>query len=409
MMSALLPTRKLYWADPFRTQFTARVVACEPGDRPAVILNRTLFYPLGGGQPHDTGRLGGAAVVDVQARDEQIVHYVEHLPDMEREITGEIDWPRRWDHMQQHSGQHLLSASFLARLERPTIGFHLSAETVTIDLPGLPPDRAQVDDVLGCAAAIIAENRPITSYLVPQDAIASVPLRKAPTVTGPVRVVEIQNFDWSACGGTHVSSTAAIGAITITRLEKRGDSTRVYFVCGDRAAADHRRRLRVTQTLTEQLTTGLDELPAAFERMREENDRSQKSLRQLEAQLTAAEAVRLWNEASPIGEYRLVCDLLPTGDPAALRRLHASLLALEGCIAILGAPGNPSRWAAGRSAGIDLDLRRLVPIARGLHGVQGGGSADLIQGSIADAAHLPLLLETLRTALGESLDARTGS
>ncbi len=408
VMSSPSPTRKLYWADPCRTRFTAQVVACEEGDRPGIVLNRTLFYPLSGGQPHDTGRLGDATVVDVQQRNDQIVHLVDHMTSLPHEVEGEIDWPRRWDHMQQHSGQHLLSAAFLSLLDRPTIGFHLSTDTVTIDLAGHPPEPTGVERVLTFASNIIAENRPILSYIVPVDAIASVPLRKAPTVQGPVRVVEIADLDWSACGGTHVPATTAIGSIIVTRLEKRGDSTRVYFACGGRATADHRRRLRVTQTLTEQLTSGLDDLPSAFERLRADQDRTQKSLRQLETQLAAAEAERLWATAPTVGDVRLVCHQLPSGDPSILRKLLSSLLPLGNCIAILAGTGQPGRWSAGRSADVDFDLRHLLPAARSLAGVQGGGSADLIQGSIADGALLPLL-NTFRTAITESIDARTGS
>ena len=408
-MSSTLPTRKLYWADPCRTHFTAQVVACEEGKHPGIVLNRTIFYPLGGGQPHDTGRLGDATVIDVQQRNDQIVHIVDHMPSRPREVEGEIDWPRRWDHMQQHSGQHLLSAAFQTLLDRPTIGFHLSTDTVTIDLPGHPPEHGELERVLTFTANTIAENRPILSYIVPADAIASVPLRKAPTVQGPVRVVEITDLDWSACGGTHVPTAAAIGSVIVTRLEKRGDSTRIYFACGGRATSDHRRRLRVTQTLTEQLTTGLDELPSAFERLRADQDRTQKALRQLEAQLAAAEAERLWATASKVGDVRLVCHQLPSSDPGILRKLLSSLLPLGNCIAILAGTGQPGRWLVGRSAGVDYDLRHLLPAARTLAGVQGGGGADLIQGSMADGALVPLLLDTLRSAITESIDARTGS
>ena len=227
-MTTLPPTRKLYWADPYRRQFTARVLARHPGPRPSLALNRTLFYPEGGGQPHDLGQLGGAQVLAVNSEQDLIHHYVDHLPTAD-EVSGEIDWPRRWDHMQQHSGQHLLSAACLDLLDRPTIGFHLSPDSVTIDLPGSPPPAAALDQVLDFTQAIIAENRPITSAIYPAEAIPSLPLRKPPTVYGPVRVVEIADIDWSACGGTHVAATAAIGSVIITRVERRGADTRIHF------------------------------------------------------------------------------------------------------------------------------------------------------------------------------------
>jgi alanyl-tRNA synthetase len=399
------PTRKLYWADPLRRRFTARVLWRREGDRPAVVLNRTLFYPTGGGQPHDTGRLGGATVLAVEETEGVIVHYLDRLPTGD-ELEGEIDWPRRWDHMQQHSGQHLLSAAFLSLLERPTIGFHLGTETVTIDLPGPPPDPAEIARVEAFCAEIIAENRPITTAIVPPEARSQWPLRKPPTVDGPVRVVTIAGVDHSACGGTHVPTTAAIGSVVILRLERRGQETRVHFVCGGRAWTDHRRRLAITQALTAQFTTGLEDLPAAVNRLREDYEQAQKALKAAETRLYATEAARLWAEAPvlSVGEntVRLICRRLLASEPWDPRRLLTALLALGGCVGLLARDEDPPRWVIGRSADLNLDLRRLLPFLRALPGLRGGGSADLLQGSMTGFG-LDRLFETLPTILGEHL------
>ncbi|MCS7038863.1 MAG: alanyl-tRNA editing protein [Anaerolineae bacterium] len=400
------PTRKLYWADPLRRRFTARVLWRQEGERPAVVLNRTLFYPTGGGQPHDTGRLGGANVLGVEETDGVIVHYLDRLPAGD-EVDGELDWPRRWDHMQQHSGQHLLSAAFLNLLERPTIGFHLGAETVTIDLPGPPPDPNEVARVEAFCAAIIAENRPITATIVPPEEVSQWPLRKPPTVDGPVRVVTIAGVDHSACGGTHVPSTAAIGSVVILRLERRGKETRVHFLCGGRAWADHRRRLAVTQTLAGQFTTGLEDLPAAVARLRDDYERTQKALREIESQWYAAEAACLWAEAPVLSAagvaVRLICRRLPAAAPFDPRRLLMAILALGGCIGVVAREEAPARWAIGRSADLNLDLRQLLPRLGTLPGLRGGGSADLLQGSIAESG-LNALFDLLPAVLREHLD-----
>lgn len=408
MNSSVPPTHKLYWGDPHRRRFRARVLARHDGERPVLLLNRTLFYPTGGGQPCDEGKLGGARVVAVEQEDGLIRHFVDHLPEPADEITGEIDWPRRWDHMQQHSGQHLLSAAFIAQLERPTLSFHLSPDTVTIDLPGPPPTSAQIGDVLAYANAVVAEARPIHSYTVSGAEALRLPLRKAPTVEGPVRVVEIDGIDCSACGGTHVDSTAAIGHLAIIRLERRGETTRVYFLAGARAQADHLRRVRITQALAEQFSAGIDETPALVGRLRNELEQAQKALKQAQNQLLEAEAARLWAQTPAENGARLIrCQLGPDSGPD-IRRLLAAALALGGCLGVIGwADERSARWVAGRSSDYTFDLRPLAAsLQRSLAGVRGGGGPDLIQGS-ADPAALPALLDMLARSLAGLVAGQT--
>jgi len=398
----LSPTRKLYWADAYRRRFTARVVERREGRRPAVALNRTLFYPTGGGQPHDTGRLGEARVLDVVEENGVIYHILDADPGHADELAGEIDWPRRWDHMQQHSGQHLLSAAFLTLLDRPTIGFHLSPDSVTIDLPGPPPDAQDAARVLDFVQAVMAEDRPIHSYQVDEEDIDAIPLRKKPAVSGRVRVVEIENLDWSACGGTHVRSTAQIGSLIITRLERRGANTRVHFLCGGRAHRDHRRRLDVTRRLMDILTTGLEDLPAAVEQRRDEALNVQKKLRRLEKRLMELEAAALLTQAKPIGRARFVERRVMSDDANAMQKLMRGLLAHENVVALLSWQGGQTRWSLGHSLGSDLDLRQLMPALRDIPGVRGGGGPDLIQGVAADQETIQQIKSHLLAWLAEA-------
>ena len=393
------PTRKIFWADPYRRRFTAQVLERHEGERPSIVLNRTLFYPTGGGQPHDSGRLGDVRVLAVEQQNGRIQHFVDHWPSDDEEITGEIDWPKRLDHMQQHSGQHLLSAAFLDLLGRPTVGFHLSADSVTIDIPGSAPAAAELDQVLAFTQTIISEDRPIKSAVLPASEAAKMPLRKAPTVTGPVRVVEIEDIDWSACGGTHVRSTAAIGSIAVTRLERRGDQTRVHFLCGERAQVDYRQRLAVTQTLGDYLTTGLPELPAAVVRLQDELKGSQRALRKAKAQLAEAEAEQLWRNALQINAIRLVRHNIQGDDPKALNQLLSRLTDYPNTVAVLGYSGQRPRWATGRSASLSLDLKQLLPTVQAIPGARGGGSPQLIQGGTPDASTLETVLDSLETSI----------
>lgn len=392
-------TRKLFWIDPYRQRFTAQVLERHEGDPPSIVLNRTLFYPTGGGQPHDSGRLGDAHVLAVEQEDGRIQHFVDRMPLDNEEICGEIDWPRRLDHMQQHSGQHLLSAAFLDLLGRPTVGFHLSADSVTIDIPGAAPSATELDQVLAFTQSVITEDRPVTSVVLPASKATRLPLRKAPTVTGPVRVVEISDIDWSACGGTHVRSTAAIGSVVITRLERRGDQTRVHFLCGERALADYRQRLAVTQALGDTLTTGLPELPAAVSRLQEELKSSQRSLHKAKAQLAETEAEQLWHSAPQIDDTRLIRHTIIGNDPKALNQLLRRLTDHPNTIAVLGHSGRSPRWATARSASLTLDLKQVLSSVLAIPGVQGGGSPQLIQGGAPDAATLEAVLSSVETRI----------
>ncbi len=288
-------------------------------------------------------------------------------------------------------------------LGRPTVGFHLSADSVTIDIPGSPPAATELDRALVFTQTIIAEDRPIKSAIFPASEAAKLPLRKMPTVVGPVRVVEIEGIDWSACGGTHVRSTAAIGSIVITRLERRGEQTRVHFLCGVRAHADHQQRLAVTQALGDSLTTGLSEIPATVIRLQEELKSSQRALRKAKAQLTQAEATQLWLDAQKIAEIRLVRHIIDSDDPKALNQLLGSLTDHPDTIAVLGWSGPRPRWAAGRSAALSLDLQQLLPTIRAISGARGGGSSHLIQGGASDAPTLETVLDALTTTISNIL------
>ncbi|MCO6450868.1 MAG: hypothetical protein J5I90_08805 [Caldilineales bacterium] len=392
-------SRKLYWSDAYRTRFTARVLERSDGPRPTAILNRTLFYPEGGGQPHDTGRLGEARVVDVQSVGDAIIHHLDRpLPDSD-EIDGTIDWRQRWDYMQQHSGQHLLSAAFVDVLDRPTIGFHLTSDSATIDIPGPLPSPDEITQTLAFAQAVIAADRRILSYQVNPADIGSIPLRKPPTVDGPVRVVEIEETDWSACGGTHVRSTAAIALIVIPRLERRGNDTRVHFLCGERAMADYKDRLAVTTGLMATLTTGLDDIALAVARLQSQLSESQKAQREATNRLADAESERLIATASGQNGLRLVQHQLPEGDADFMRRLMSALTQKPDVVAMLSVATPALRWVIGRSGDVELNLQSIIPAVRAIPGLQGGGNAELLQGGASDETALTALADLLRSQL----------
>ena len=224
-------TDRLYYNDCYLREFPARVIErLDDGRR--VVLDRTAFYPSSGGQPFDVGSLGGAAVIDVLDEGERLIHVVDKLLSL-GEVNGEIDWIRRFDHMQQHTGQHLLSAVFEDLFKIGTVSFHMGADVSTIDVSAESLKSSQVERVEARFAEIVAEARPVSITF--EDATADLNLRKASERSGILRIVSIEGIDRSACGGTHLRSTVEIGSLQIRKLEKIRNTTRVEFVCGGRA------------------------------------------------------------------------------------------------------------------------------------------------------------------------------
>src|SRR5215469_1978880 len=235
-----MTTERLYYNDCYLQEFAAQVVdRADDGRR--VYLDRTAFYPTSGGQPFDLGTIGGIAVKEVIDEEERIAHLL-NTPLADSEVQGQIDWGRRFDHMQQHTGQHLLSAVLIELFDISTVSFHMGAVTSTIDVDAPSLDAKQVERVEERCAEIIWEARPVT--IAYEDSSADLGLRKASARTGTLRIVSIDSLDRSACGGTHVRSTSEIGPILLRKLEKIRGNTRVEFVCGMRAIKQARQDYR---------------------------------------------------------------------------------------------------------------------------------------------------------------------
>jgi alanyl-tRNA synthetase len=377
-------TERLYYADAYCTRFSARVTEQLTWDgRPAVALDRTAFYPTSGGQPADRGSLGGVAVMDVSAREDgAVVHVLERpWPEGREEVEGEVDWPRRFDHMQQHTGQHVLSAAFEQVLDADTVSFHLGAEASTIDVnvPRLDPEAAT--SVESLANQVVWENRLVGARFVGPDELAALSLRRQPTVDGPVRVVEVAGFDVNPCGGTHVTRTGEIGLVRISRLDYRGEETRVEFLCGGRALRDYRARSAVVDQLAARLTVGYWELDQAVERLQDEAKQLRGDLRRAREQLLKAEASELFEAAVPRGAYRIVRRIWEGRDPGELRALAQELIQRFEVAALLASVGERTHLCFACSEGVGLDMAALLREACMRLGGKGGGQPHLAQGS----------------------------
>nr|WP_279664348.1 DHHA1 domain-containing protein [Ectobacillus ponti] len=289
---------RLYYQDAYLQTFPARAIRQEYDEagRLFAVLNQTAFYPTGGGQPHDTGTLQGIAVVDVEEAQGEIRHYIaDKLP--KGEISGQIDWKRRFDHMQQHAGQHILSAAFSDLLGMPTVAFHLGRETVTIDLktPSLAPEQALQAEALANQAVL--ENRSITArWLHLQDALA-LPLRKQPSVTEDIRVVIIDDFDYNGCGGTHPRSTGEVGPIKILGWERHKGNIRLEFACGWRVLRLMDAKQGILQEAVRLLNSPEQDIPEKLQLLLTAQKNTEKALQEANHRLLAAEAADLLRQA----------------------------------------------------------------------------------------------------------------
>jgi alanyl-tRNA synthetase len=298
-------TERIYYTDPYAIEFDAAVVQAETLDgKPAVVLDRTAFYPTSGGQPFDTGTLDDVRVVDVIDRDDDIVHVLDK-PLGVGTVKGRIDWDRRFEHMQQHTGQHVLSAAFDHLLKARTESFHLGSTSATIDLSREVSPK-DIERAVNEANRIVWEDRPVAIRFADADEAAKLPLRKEPARGGRLRLIDVEGFDISACGGTHVARTGGIGNIAVAGWEKFRGGTRVEFVCGVRALRAYR-ELRDTVSASVRLISVLPgELPAAIERMQAEAKDTKRRTKDLQSRLAAFEGNALAASAEAFGNDRVV-------------------------------------------------------------------------------------------------------
>ena len=400
---------RLYYTDSYTLEFAAEIVAAAetPDGRPAVTLNRSYFYPTSGGQPHDTGALRRgeeiARVVDVIEResDGAVLHVLDR-PLPPGRVAATIDRQRRLDHMRHHTGQHILSQAFVRVAEAETVGFHLSPQSVTIDLDRADLSPAEIDRAEALANEIIWADRPVSVRFVTHAEAATLPLRKTPPGRdGQLRLIDIEGFDLTACGGTHVARTGEVGLVKVARTERRGNTTRVEFLCGERALADYRQRQAILRDLGATLTTGAAELPAAVAKLQEELKSARADLKQREAALLALEAEGLLAAAEPLGAARLVARVFADRQPDELRRLATALTEAGGVVALLALAGERSHLVFGRSADAPGAMGELIKPALAALGGRGGGGPTLAQGggTAADEVTLTGILTHAAAAL----------
>ena len=384
-------TERLYYTDSYLTEFRARVVdRSAGGDK--IYLDRTAFYPTSGGQPFDTGAIAGVPVLDVIDEGDRIAHLLA-APVEPEEVACQIDWQRRFDHMQQHTGQHLLSAVFAELFGIATVSVHFGAASSTIDLdaPSLSADQIRAAEV--GANEAMCQNLPVRVTFA--EASGELGLRKASSRAGELRIVSIDSLDRSACGGTHVRATGEIGAVLIRKLDKVRGATRVEFLCGLRATRRARADFDALSGIAQALSAPLDDTPALVSSQMEALKTVEKDRRRLEEELGAAQGRELYDSTTPdaFGIRRAV-RRLPSGPLDPFRPLAQSFCARPMAV-FVGAVEQPPAILFATSPDSGLDSGKLLKAALSAAGGRGGGTARLAQGSAPSAA----VLEQAVTAL----------
>ncbi len=375
-------TERLYYTDSYLTEFEATVVSSEPREdgRVAVVLDRTAFYPTSGGQPFDTGTLGGAKVTEVEDREDgEVVHLTDRRLDPGTKVSGAIDWPRRFEHMQQHTGQHVLSAAFDRLFGVRTESFHLGAESCTIDL-AREVSPAEIASAVSEANRVVWEDRPVTVRFVTADEAAALPLRKEPARGGTLRVIDVRDFDLSACGGTHVSRTGAIGIIVAPGFEKVRGGSRVQFLCGVRVRRTFDAWRDALGEARRHLSVAPAELGEAIERLQGENKSLQRTITGLQQKLAAFEAKALLSRGTWTGSRVVVAEAIEGWDAAGLRALAMAAAAETGAAIGLFSTTAPAVAviACHPESGVDAGESLKALVAK--FGGKGGGKRDLAQG-----------------------------
>lgn len=369
-------TRKLYYEDAYLKETTVQVTeSANDGRGQYVVLDQTCFYPEGGGQPADQGMIGTAPVLDVQNQAGEIRHYLDRQLEPGR-YQAKLDWQKRWEHMQQHAGQHLLSALLEDRHGYRTTSFHLGQERVSIDLHKASIDRETLRQVELEANRIISRHLPIRTRWVNEDQLAQLDLRKPPAVSGDIRLVEMDGIDLNACGGTHPDNTAGIGLLKIIGTEKAKGGTRLYFLCGERALGHFGKLSDTSDALIGKLNAPLAELVQAADVLLSEKAAADKEIMELKKQLLLAEAKTLTPENGmairnfgdrPVKELQQLARLATEEHPAACILFAAQA---EGRIRFVCARGAES------AADMRETLKRLLAETDG----KGGGTPALAQG-----------------------------
>lgn len=399
-----MSTVKLFHTDAYRTEFTAQVLSCVPaGNQWDVVLDQTCFYAAAGGQPNDLGALGGRRVLDVRENEAtgEVIHTVDGQ--LAGEVRGEIDWARRLDHSEQHTGQHVLSAAFEHFMDGETVSWHLGESSCTVDIAIDGLSVRQAEEIELECNRVIRANLPVLTHVVDKEGVKAFPMRKPPAVEGDIRVVEVKGYDWSGCGGTHVRTTGELGLLKIKSWEKNKKFMRVEFLVGQRAIADYMRLDLMARELARSLSIHVMDLPGYVDRTKEECSGLRKQLKVAQERLLEIEAGQLVAEARKVAGARVVRQIVGGRPLEEVKLLANKVAAHSGTVAIFGTKGAIPQIVLYRSVDLRLDMgaiiRQVLPLIEG----KGGGSPIQAQGAGSKPEGLENALDQALHKIAEAL------
>ena len=394
---------RLYSGNSYINEFKAEVtgvIPCKKGWE--VLLSETAFYPESGGQPSDHGWINECPVVNVVDSGEGPIHIVS-AGDLTagEEVSCRIDWNRRFDHMQHHTGQHILSQAFLEVSGATTVSFHLGGDDVTIDLSveSLPEDKLLETE--NRANQAVTDNMEIKVYSVDSSQQKDIPVRKPSTRQGAVRIVEISGWDYSPCGGTHCRSTGEIGLIKITRLERVRQQLRVHFCCGSRALRDFQKKSWLADNLGNLMSCGENDLLANINKLMERSSRQAEEIKGLQERIFSLIAEKIKHNVQDINGWKTIIQLVEDVDLKDLNKLATKLLQEDTAEIVLLAAEKPRPGILFARINTERlpDLRSVLEATQGMFGGKGGGSPDRVQAGGTDPKGLLPALEKARTML----------
>ncbi|MGM0873233.1 MAG: alanyl-tRNA editing protein [Bacillota bacterium] len=382
--SGVFMTIKLYYQDPYITSFSTKLIKKELDDsgRYYVVLEETAFYPTGGGQPNDRGTLNGIKVNDVEEVEGEIRHYVEHLPSEHQVIDGEINWDRRFDHMQQHTGQHILSAAFEETYGYKTISFHLGKEICTIDLEIQDLNEEEANHAEYIANKIVLDNRPIITKWITEAEQSHYKLRKQLAVTDNIRLVIIPDFDYNGCGGTHPRSTSGVGSIKILNWEKQKKNIRVYFVCGQRVIEQLHEKQKVLLDLTSTLNAPQQQMSEAVNRLLVNTNILEKEVQELKSQLVHYEAKDLIAKADLVNNYKVIRSVFKNRSINEVQSLARAIVSRETNVIVflIGDHVDKLQLVCARSDELHINMNKMLRAVLPSINGKGGGKDSFALG-----------------------------
>lgn len=383
-------TKRLYLESPYKVEFEAQVVEKVIWEqKPALILDQTCFYPESGGQPCDKGTINEVEVLKVLEDEARIIHLLaENISSAK--VTGKIEWQTRFDHMQQHSGQHILSQSFHELLGAETLSFHLGEAISSVEMDLRKISEEEVENVERRANEIVFQDREIKCYFIPEEKIESVPLRRPPKKKGLIRVVEVSDFDFSACGGTHVRRAGEIGLIKILKLERIRNNIRFEFICGQRTLEDYLWKNRILRELSTRFTVNEEEILNTVERLSSDLKSQKRKGKKMQEKIAQYEAQEIIQET----KEKIIKELFVDKTPEEVRFLVLNIIRKGDFVVLFGLKGEErGHLILACSENINIDMREIVPLVSPLIKGKGGGRPSLVEIAGEEIENLEQALE----------------